>query len=119
VKFDAKQIDRTYPWTGRLSELADEIAAKLMRGMGAEAVWLFGSAARGEPTDDSDIDLLVVVPESSMPRYQRAREAHAIVSDIRVPKDIVVLTREEWERESRVVSSLPSTVQREGKLLYG
>ena len=34
-------------------------------------------------------------------------------------KDVVVFTREEFERGLAVVSSLPATVAREGRLLYG
>ncbi len=37
-----------------------EIADRLRRDYGAERVWLFGSAARGEAGPDSDIDLLIV-----------------------------------------------------------
>lgn len=40
-----------------LSELAD----RLRRELGAKEVWLYGSAARGELEDGSDIDLLVVL----------------------------------------------------------
>ena len=32
----------------------------------AEAIYLFGSRAYGTPTDDSDYDLCVIIPEKSM-----------------------------------------------------
>ena len=32
----------------------------------AEAIYLFGSRAYGIPTDDSDYDLCVIIPENSM-----------------------------------------------------
>lgn len=87
--------------------------------MNAEAVWLFGSAATETTDADSDIDLLAIVAQSNEPRYRRAQNAHRILADIRVPKDVIVLTREEWESQLRVVASLPSAVVREGILLYG
>jgi predicted nucleotidyltransferase len=37
-----------------------EIADRLRREYGAEQVWLFGSAARGDAGADSDIDLLII-----------------------------------------------------------
>lgn len=108
-----------FPWTNRLIELASQIAIRLGAELKADAVWLFGSAARGEMSTDSDIDLLVVVPESTEPRYRRAQRAQALVADIRVPKDVIVLTRAEWKQQMKVIASLASTVFREGKLLYG
>ncbi len=86
--------------------------------MAADAIWLFGSVARGAATADSDIDLLAVVPTSSKSRYQRPVEALELVADIRVPKDVIVLTKEEWERQLKVPVSLASSVAREGRLLY-
>ena len=40
---------------GQIREIVRPIAA----AYGISAVWLFGSYARGEVTDDSDIDLLI------------------------------------------------------------
>jgi len=37
---------------------------RLLEGMQADEVWLFGSRARGEAEAGSDLDLLVLVPES-------------------------------------------------------
>ncbi|HEY5792716.1 MAG TPA: nucleotidyltransferase domain-containing protein [Chthoniobacterales bacterium] len=91
----------------------------LRKGLDPEAIYLFGSYARGEETPDSDVDFLVIVPHSDLPRYRRSQIAREIAADARLPKDILVLTREEWQRGLRVPVSLPSTVRREGRLLYG
>ena len=116
-----QQLNSTasFPWTGRLHVLATEVARRLGSEWNAKSVWLFGSSARGEDSKDSDIDVLVVVGESAEPRYRRAQKAHRIVSDLRVPKDIVVLTQEEWDSQLKVPVSLASTVSAEGILLYG
>lgn len=114
-----KSVSTTFPWTGRLRELASEVAHRLGVELQARGIWLFGSSARGEENQDSDIDMLVVVDGSEVPRYKRAQHAHQIVADVRVPKDIVVLTREEWERQLKVPVSLATTVLKEGILLYG
>jgi predicted nucleotidyltransferase len=63
---------------------------------------------------DSDIDLLAVVPVSALSRYQRAVEALRALAGFNVPMDVLVLTRDEWNRESKAPSSLASTVAREG-----
>lgn len=82
-------------------------------------IWLFGSLARGTESDSSDIDLLMVVQESSLPRYRRNQDARMHVRDIHYPKDIIVMTQNEWDKESHVKTSLVSTIIKEGKLLYG
>lgn len=109
----------SFPWTGRLAEIAQTLADRLGRTLNADAVWMFGSVARGNNDADSDIDLVAIVPDSSHPRYRRAVEALRFVTDIRAPKDVIVLTRKEWASQARVPASLVSTILREGKLLYG
>lgn len=94
------------------------IVTQLRNGLNPEAIYLFGSHARGDAGADSDVDLLVVVGESSQPRHRRAQQARAIANDRSVAKDILVFTRQEWERGLKVVASLPTTVTREGRLLY-
>ncbi len=109
----------SFPWTGRLTEIAQTIADRLGRTLNADAVWMFGSVARGNNDADSDIDLVAIVPDSSHPRYRRAVEALRLVADIRAPKDVIVLTRKEWASQAKVRASLVNTILREGKLLYG
>ena len=108
-----------FPWSGRMGEVAEEVARVLGSAMKPDAVWLFGSVARGTEGMHSDLDLLVIVPESEEPRYRRAQTAHRIVSGIRAPKEILVMTREEWDRDLRAPASLASAVRREGRQLYG
>jgi len=98
---------------------AYSIAERLHKGLAADRVYLFGSHARGEGTRDSDLDFLVVVPESSQSQYERAVVARRLVSDVHFPKDIIVLTRAEWNADTTVVCSLASTVLREGIALDG
>lgn len=95
------------------------IAERLQRSLAPESIHLFGSYARGDSGPDSDVDLLAVVAKSDQSRYQRSLAARCAVSDVRVPKDIIVMTHQEWEAELRVPSSLASTVLREGVVLHG
>ena len=101
------------------SEVLKEVVDRLVRGLQPERIYLFGSQARDEADAGSDIDLLLVVPESDLPRHQREALSYDLLWGLTVPVDVIVLTRAEFERGSRVRTSLPATVQAEGKLLYG
>ncbi|NCC61351.1 MAG: nucleotidyltransferase domain-containing protein [Verrucomicrobiae bacterium] len=95
-----------------------ESVRRLRGSMPAERIYLFGSRARGEATEDSDFDFLVVVPDSPLPRYKREQKAFRALCGMGIAKDVVVFTRREFERGLQVVTSLPATVAREGRLLY-
>jgi predicted nucleotidyltransferase len=101
------------------TELLDQIIQRLVSALKPKRIILFGSHAYGEPTEDSDIDLLVVVTDSDEPRYRRARKAYAVLRGISTPTDVIVMTREEVQRKTNVRSSLVSRAIHEGQLLYG
>jgi hypothetical protein len=46
------------------------------------------------------------------------RQAYSALVGLATPVDVVVMSRERFERRRMVVASLPATVEREGKLLY-
>lgn len=97
-----------------IRDTAQTIASRLIAGLPAKEVWLFGSQARGDAGPDSDMDFVAIVDESEVPAHQRARDAYALVADIRFPKDIVVLTRNEWRRQENVVNTVPYLAKKEG-----
>lgn len=79
--------------------------------------FLFGSRARGDASNDSDYDLMVIVPSSDLPRHHREQMAYQALFDVRIPMDILVWTREEFEQFRPAVASLAATVLSEGTLL--
>lgn len=98
------------------ADLLDQITQKLVLTMKPEQIILFGSYAYGEPTEDSDVDLLVIVAQSDEPRYRRARQAYKVLRGIGIPKDILVMTRAEVERKTHVASSLVNQALNQGKV---
>jgi predicted nucleotidyltransferase len=101
---------------------SDPILAEMVRRLVAafhpDHIYLYGSRARGEAGPDSDYDLLLVVPASQVPRYRRDQQAFRALCGLGVSKEVIVLTRAEFEAGRKVVCSLPATVLREGSLLY-
>jgi len=100
-------------------ELLQEIVDRVVHGLHPERIYLFGSRARDQAWEDSDVDLLVVVPDSDLPRHRREALSYDLLWGLTVPVDVIVLTRAEFQRASRVKTSLASTVQAEGEVLYG
>ena len=95
-----------------------EMVRRLVAALHPERIYLFGSQARGDSGLGSDFDLVVVVGQSSLPRYRRDQEAFRALVGVGASKDVLVFTREEFDRKRTVVCSLPATVEREGILLY-
>ena len=84
-----------------------------------EQVWLFGSHAWGRPHDDSDVDLMVIVRESSERGTRRMQRAHHCLGDLDMSKDVFVQTREEFDRYKDLRASIQHDILNRGRKLYG
>ncbi|MFH0965458.1 MAG: nucleotidyltransferase domain-containing protein [Planctomycetota bacterium] len=90
---------------------------RIVRKFRPEKIILFGSHARGEGRPDSDVDLLVVMPVRGSKR-EKAVEIGVALHHIRVPKDIIVTTPEEFEWRKEIVGTIERPAATEGKVLY-
>jgi predicted nucleotidyltransferase len=99
--------------------LLEEITQRLVEEFKPDKIVLFGSHAWGQPNDDSDLDLLVIVPQSTESPTKRATRAYRSLRGVGAPMDILVRTRAEVERHSRVYASLICEILERGRVLYG
>jgi len=99
--------------------LIRQIVERIAGELNPEKIILFGSHAWGVPTDASDIDLFIVIAESSQPSYRRARDVYRMLRGISAPVEVIIQTRAEADRGRKVISSLARKVFDEGKILYG
>ena len=95
-----------------------EITDRLVQAYVPERVYLFGSKARDEDHGDSDYDIMVIVTDDTPSDRQRSRLAYECLWGVRAAADVLVWTRNAFDRKSHLNSSLPGTILREGKLLY-
>jgi uncharacterized protein len=79
-------------------------------------VILFGSAARGEMTRDSDLDFLVIERkvENRVAEAVRLRDA---VGRIGYPVDVIVMDEELAARRAKVRGTMVHHAQREGRVV--
>src|SRR6266404_9219800 len=99
--------------------LLQTVTQRLVAEFQPEQIWLFGSHAWGNPHEDSDVDLLVVVPHSDESPIRRSQRAHRCLRGLRMPKDVLVETRQEVDRVKDRKTSLESTILSRGQKLYG
>jgi len=100
-------------------ELLNKVTERLAAEFQPEQVWLFGSHAWGQPDEGSDLDLLVIVPQSHETPVRRAQRAHRCLRGLGIAKDILVKTRAEIERFRNVRSSIEAEILEHGRLIYG
>jgi len=102
-----------------INYVLEEITKRLVKEFNPESIFLFGSHVWGNPDNDSDLDLLVIVNQSGLSPSKRASLAYRCLRDISYPLDILVKTRKEIERFSSVPAALECQILQKGKLLYG
>lgn len=102
----------------QVQEALPEIVRCLREALHPERIYLFGSAASGTVTPDSDVDLMVVLPESSLGFYERGALAYRALRDIDVPIDVMVYTRAEFDARASLPVSLERTIRTKGQTLY-
>jgi predicted nucleotidyltransferase len=96
-----------------LNEVIDRIARKF----NPVRIILFGSWARGEAREDSDLDLLVVLPKVEHKR-KAAIEILRTLNGLPISKDVVVTTPEEIKARGHIVGDVLRPALQEGKIIY-
>jgi len=95
-----------------------EITRRLVETYRPERIYLFGSRARGAAGEDSDYDLLVVVGDDVPSGLRRSAPAYEALWGLPTSGDILIWTHTAFAERLHLRASLPSTVEREGRLLY-
>ena len=102
-----------------IDQVLEEITKRLVEEFAPEQIFFFGSHVWGNPHQDSDLDLLVIVKNSELSPAKRASFAYRLLRDIPYPLDILVKTRKEVKKFSEVPAALEYQILHRGKLLYG
>jgi len=98
-------------------EALREIVRRLVEAFNPERVILFGSYAYGEPSPDSDVDLLVIM-ESDLSPTERYIAVSKVLTPRLFPMDILVRTPQEIDRRLRMGDFFIKEILERGKALY-
>jgi uncharacterized protein len=93
-----------------------QLSERIVREFHPERIILFGSYAYGTPTNDSDVDILVILPFDGKPIHK----ALEIVKKIKpsIPLDLLVRTPEEIKKRIANNDVFMSEIIMKGRKLY-
>ena len=97
--------------------LVSEIVKRVVSVTEPRRIILFGSAATGQMTKDSDIDLLVLESAPGDARRESVRIRQA-VRGLGYPFDIIVMAAERFEESKNIVGGIAYPANKYGKVIY-
>ncbi len=100
-----------------VTEKIQRMVNRIVKEFQPERIILFGSHARDEGGPDSDVDLLIVMKFEGS-RRDKAIEIGVALHDVRIPKDILVTTPEDFEWRKEIAGTIERPAAMEGKTLY-
>jgi predicted nucleotidyltransferase len=98
-------------------DLLKKVVGRILAIAKPERIILFGSAATGSITRDSDLDLLVVERDFKSQREESTRLRKAL-GDLGIPVDVFAMTPERFEETKGVIGGLAYPANKYGKVIY-
>lgn len=104
----------------QISEKFELLKNILKEKFGAKQIFIFGSYAYGEPKQDSDIDLCVIIDFSNKRKIDVIREIRReLINLISNPLDILVYSENEFEERAGLSNTLEHKILMDGIKVYG
>lgn len=97
--------------------LLQKIVRRMLEVSQPDRIILFGSAARGQMTADSDIDLLVLESSPDEPRQESVRLRNAL-RGLGYPFDVMVMATERFEETKEIIGGLAYPANKYGRVIY-
>ncbi|MCX7838140.1 MAG: nucleotidyltransferase domain-containing protein [Anaerolineae bacterium] len=116
TRAQSKRTPRFY-WLPITEEKIRQAAQKIVDAVHPEKIILFGSYAYGNPNEDSDVDLFVVM-ESDLSLHKRAMLLSEILRPRPFPVDIITRTSAELKERLEIGDCFFKEIVTKGKVLY-
>jgi predicted nucleotidyltransferase len=117
VRRSAEAAPTSFYWWPITAAKTRKAAQKLVDELQPEKIILFGSFAYGQPTIDSDVDLLIIMSSKLRP-LDRMRQASAVLDPRPFPVDIIVRTPAEIAERLKIGDCFIEEIVTKGKVLY-
>ncbi len=99
------------------AEIIELMVQEIVTRFHPERIILFGSQAREDARPDSDVDLLVVMPDDTN-RRKTALDIMIALAKMPIPQDIIVTTPHEIATRGQLKATVLNAAIAEGKVLY-
>ena len=99
------------------SDKMQSVVDRLVAASHPTRIILFGSRARGDADDHSDVDLLVIKPHVA-DRYEELVELDRALAGIVMPVDILLVSEAEFEDRANQPGTVERAARQEGRVLY-
>lgn len=96
----------------------EEVVRRLVEAYRPLRIYLFGSKARGDDGPDSDYDIMILVDDDASEERSGSRLAYESPWGTGTAADVLVWKKGAFDGRVHLKASLPSTILREGRLLY-
>lgn len=97
--------------------LTHELVRRILTTARPDRIILFGSAATGAMTRDSDIDLLVIEPEPGNTREESVKIRRTL-DEVGYPIDVIVMSTERFEETKNIFGGVAYPAHKYGRVLY-
>lgn len=119
MKKSMGRFDKNNIPTDRLRETIQEAQRRISSEFDVDRIILFGSAARGQADEESDVDILVVLRD--FPSHRIRNRISTIILDINLEYDVnlsgMVVDKKSWDDGPLSVLPIHKEVEREGILI--
>ena len=99
-------------------ETVQQMANRIAERFHPRRIVLFGSYARGEATEHSDVDLLIVVRDLPLRGKRSAPIIRMLAEEYHVPVDVIVRSEATLTEWKDVYGTFSNRVSEEGIVLY-
>jgi uncharacterized protein len=99
--------------TGKINEVVSRIVEKF----NPYKIILFGSYANGYPSENSDLDLLII-QDTNLPLYKRGMDIRLSLIGTMIPIDLLIFTKSEFNEQMANSYSFINTALKNSKILY-
>jgi predicted nucleotidyltransferase len=95
-----------------------EVTKRLVKAYKPLQIYLYGDYAWGTPNEESTFDVLIIVESSKERVIKRGYTAFEALLGLKIPKNVIVFTKEEFDKYTQDPSSSTYEIKTRGKVLY-